>query len=279
MDVTVLFENTKPEGTGFVIDNGLSVLIEKDGLQVLYDTGRSDGLLKNAAILGVDLGSVDVAVISHGHADHTGGLISFLQANDHAPVYLKKKALIPLLAKTPNKEMNITTDPRIASDYRGRLRFVDTITDLGKGLFIVPEIKRYYPIPFGNRILFAEENGKIVSDSFQHELFMIARNGESLVIFTGCGHLGLQNIVETAKDAFPGVKIESVIGGFHYEAPGIEGVEEPEESVEAAAKWIGQEIDGVVYTGHCTGTRGYSIMKRTLNDRLIRFTTGMKIKC
>ncbi|HMK45748.1 MAG TPA: MBL fold metallo-hydrolase [Methanocella sp.] len=278
MDVTILFENTKPEGTGYIVDNGLSMLVEKDGGRVLYDTGRNDGLLHNAAALGVDLVDVDAVVISHGHADHTGGLLSFLQVNSCAPVYLKREALIPLYAKTPQMEMNVTTDPRIVAEHGDRLNFAGQLVEIGYGLYVIPVISRTYPLPTGNKILFSGENGRVVNDRFEHELFMVAKEGDGLVVFTGCGHLGLQNIVSTAKVAFPGCEIKAVIGGFHYEAPGIRDSQEPGENIEAAARWALQEGIGKIYTGHCTGTRGYSIMKPFLRDRMERFTTGMKIR-
>ena len=50
-------------------------------------------LFQNAKTLNLDLSQVDAVVISHGHNDHTGGLLDFFKLNDNAPVYLKKEAL------------------------------------------------------------------------------------------------------------------------------------------------------------------------------------------
>jgi len=104
MEITVLMENNKLKGSDFKTENGPSLLIEdKHGL-ILFDTGGPKNYaIQNAPKLGVDLSKVDAVVISHGHNDHTGGLLSFFKMNDKAPVYLKKEALNPYYAKLPDK--------------------------------------------------------------------------------------------------------------------------------------------------------------------------------
>ena len=92
MKVKVLLENTKPENSNLCIEHGLSLLIEKDNKRVLFDTGGPKGCaIQNASILGEDLSKIDAVVLSHGHNDHTGGLLDFFKLNDNAPVYLKKE--------------------------------------------------------------------------------------------------------------------------------------------------------------------------------------------
>ena len=82
MKLTVLTENT----TGsphLIAEHGLSLYLETKDLRLLFDTGQTDALIANAAFLGVDLGTVDLAVLSHGHYDHGGGIAAFLQHNAH----------------------------------------------------------------------------------------------------------------------------------------------------------------------------------------------------
>ena len=72
-----LSENTAWQ-TRVLAEWGLSILIEKDGRGVLFDTGETISAVQNAKTLGVDLTKIDTIVISHGHFDHTGGLTSLL---------------------------------------------------------------------------------------------------------------------------------------------------------------------------------------------------------
>ena len=92
MKIVVLIENTAPEGSCLAAEHGLSFYVEHRGKAVLLDAGASGGFADNAAALGVDLGHVDVAVLSHGHYDHAGGLGRFFACNDHAKVYARPSA-------------------------------------------------------------------------------------------------------------------------------------------------------------------------------------------
>ena len=94
MRITALVENTV--GNGCVeCEHGLSLYIETEKHKILFDMGQSALFLQNARALGVDIAAVDMAVLSHGHYDHGGGLSAFLQANTNAPVYISRYAFEP----------------------------------------------------------------------------------------------------------------------------------------------------------------------------------------
>ncbi len=73
---------------GCLPERGLALLLECDGLRVLFDSGRGRALRHNAAVMGIDLASLTHVVLSHGHYDHVGGVGSL-------PVYPRP---IPLIA-------------------------------------------------------------------------------------------------------------------------------------------------------------------------------------
>ena len=86
MRVTTLIENDEPESRGdLTAEFGLSLLIETETATVLFDTGATGAFADNAAALGIDLGAVDLAVLSHHHFDHGGGLPRFFDAHPKAP--------------------------------------------------------------------------------------------------------------------------------------------------------------------------------------------------
>ena len=91
MIITVLSENlTSSDKLGS--EHGLSLYIETETHKILFDTGASGLFAENAGKLGVDLAKVDLAVISHGHYDHGGGLKTFLGINNRAKIYLHQMA-------------------------------------------------------------------------------------------------------------------------------------------------------------------------------------------
>jgi len=278
METTILLENSKLKGSNLNIEHGLSLFIEKNGFNILFDLGGpKECAIKNAAEMGIDLSEIDAVIISHGHNDHTGGLLKFLQINDRVPVYLKKETLNPHYSKRPEGLKYIGMDGEIVKKYPDRFIFVDETTKIGHGTFLVPQINKNYSIPSCNQVLFTEKDEKLINDTFDHELFMIIENDDNLIVFSGCGHSGIKNIVDTAKNLFPDKKIESVIGGFHLQAGSLDYALADEEEIEDIAKWLKSEVSGQIYTGHCTGERGMNLMKPILKDRLERIYTGMKI--
>ena len=75
--ITTLSENTA--NYGFLAEWGLSILVEADGLSVLVDTKLSYSAVYNAQLMVIGLSSIDRIMLSHGHADHTGGLREVLK--------------------------------------------------------------------------------------------------------------------------------------------------------------------------------------------------------
>ena len=278
MKITVLTENTRLKHFDLIAEHGISLFIEKNGYKILFDTGGShESAIKNASKLGIDLSKVDAVVISHGHDDHTGGLLKFFQINPKAEVYLKNEALGSYYSRRPEGEKYIGIDSKIPQKYSERLYFVDKTIEIAQDIFLVPNIKKDFPIPYSNHVLFKEMNGKLIKDDFKHELFMLIENNNDLTVFTGCGHNGIKNIINTAKEVFPGKKIITVIGGFHLQAGARTFEVAKKEEIEEIALWLKSEVTGQIYTGHCTGERGFRLMKLILKDKLKSIYTGMQI--
>ncbi len=270
--IVVLLENTT-ESTRLKCRHGLSLYAETGKHKILFDMGPNALFLKNAEALGVDISAVDLAVISHGHVDHCGGLKYFLEKNQKAKIYLRPQALEAHYVKV----LGIPFYAGIARTLLSADRFVFTNDThvIDDEITLFSNVTGPFPLPGSDGNLFVKRNGRLVPDDFCHEQNLIITSGENRVLVCGCAHAGIVNIVHCSKTLI-GNDPTMVIGGFHLYEPAKKRYESDEyiDSVAAALA----EIQSSYYTCHCTGERAYEKMKARLGVRLSYLRTGSKLR-
>ncbi len=255
--ITALAENVskRPE---LGSEHGLSLYIEADGKKLLFDTGAGRLFADNAEKLGVDLGGVELAVISHGHWDHGGGIRTFLERNDHAPVYLSRLAFGSFYDAEDGKFIGL--DPALRDEPR--LILTGDETELTPHMHLFTCNGRRRADPFGSFGLSVRREGRLQPDDFLHEQYLLIEDEGKRTVVSGCSHKGILNIVEWLQP-------DVLIGGFHFmkTEPG------PELDRYAAAL----ESSGArFYTCHCTGKKQYEAMEPEMS-RLAYLSTGDSI--
>ncbi|HOC35237.1 MAG TPA: MBL fold metallo-hydrolase [Ruminococcus flavefaciens] len=91
MRIVTLVENSC--GNEYCIaEHRLSIYVETENHKLLLDTGQTDAVVRNAEALGVDLNSVDTVILSHGHYDHSGGILPFSKLNHTAQLIMQRSA-------------------------------------------------------------------------------------------------------------------------------------------------------------------------------------------
>lgn len=212
MIVKVLSENTtSSEKLGS--EHGLSLYIETETHTILFDTGASGLFAENAEKMGVDLTRVDLAVISHGHYDHGGGLKTFLGINNRAKIYLHQKAFEPHYANRPGGvKAYIGLDESLLPNEQFVFCGDRFVIDHELELFSGVESKRL--VPSGNTDLFMKDGDAFVQDAFAHEQnLIISENGKTLLV-AGCAHNGIINIIDqfnAEKSTYPIMLLEDFI--------------------------------------------------------------------
>ena len=254
MKISVLTENTSR--CGYPTEHGLSLYVESGRQHFLFDTGQTALFSENAERLGIDLGSVDFAVLSHGHYDHGGGIMRFLEINDHAPVYMNPSVFEPHYNGT---EKYIGLDPELRSS--GRIVFTEEGMQIFDGMTLYfcdrPKMK-----DLGSFGLNMVRNGQLVPDDFRHEQYLMVEENGRRILFSGCSHKGIINIVDWFRP-------DVLIGGFHFSKLPAD------ETLAGYAKQL-DSYDTVYYTCHCTGEIQYGFMKKYMKN-LHYISTGETI--
>ena len=271
--IRVLLENTARE-EGLHCAHGLSMYVRTPGHKLLFDAGPNDFFARNAETLGVDLSQVDMAVLSHGHYDHSGGLEDFFRINPQAPLYLRREALDGCYSKSYGPEPKyIGLSPALES-YQDRMRFAQDERKIDRELMLFSAKERQDPPLRANSKLLRREGDSFCQDDFRHEINLLITSGEKAVLLAGCAHSGIVPIMAQCE-VLLGRAPDIVLGGFHLFAPRT-GETEPEELIREIgrklAKWPSR-----YYTGHCTGEKAYGQLKEILGDRLQPLYGGLKL--
>ncbi len=279
MKVTALIEDTKPKNTDFFSEKGLSLHIQRDDDNVLFDTGVTGKFVDNAKKLWINLNDVDVAAISHGHYDHGGGLGRFMEVNQASPVYLRTHADGDHFFKAFSIiKRDIDINKELFVNYADRIHLMDEATELAQNAYLLTDIKIKYPTPAGQKYLYVKKGNQMVHDDFPHELMMVIREDDGLVIFSGCSHHGVLNMVDAAVEKFPDTPIKALFGGFHFIGlPFFNHMAETKTSVENIGRKLTEYPIGKVFTGHCTGRKAYPILKKVMGDKVDHFATGNSV--
>ena len=265
MRIVTLVENTCGH-EGCIAEHGLSLYIETEKHKLLLDCGQTDAVVRNAEVLGIDLSAVDTVILSHGHYDHSGGIIPFSRINHTAQIIMQRKAAEPHY----NGERYIGIDKAIPE--LPNIRLIDGDLRLDDELYLFSGIKGRRCYPQGNRKLTRSEGGEKVPDDFAHEQCLVISQDGKRVLLSGCSHNGILNILDRYRDIF-GDSPDHVLTGFHMMKKDGEYTDEEKAVITETAEELSQ-MNTVFYSGHCTGIPAFEMMKAIMGDKLIALHSG-----
>jgi 7,8-dihydropterin-6-yl-methyl-4-(beta-D-ribofuranosyl)aminobenzene 5'-phosphate synthase len=249
--ITVLCENTVPV-PGLIGEHGFAAYIEAPDADLLFDTGQGFGLIQNAIRLQKDLRKPSKLVLSHGHFDHTGGLLAFLGVHGPCDIIAHPDALAekfrwmpvgkeekPVSIGMPWREAYLTT--------RGaRFQLQSSFAEIAPNVFISGEVPRKTPFETGDPKFVIRRDGGWIPDAFADDYSLALRTSKGLVVLLGCAHAGLINILEHFIDQTGESRIHAVLGGTHL---GFCSNTQLEETIGALRRY---QIEKLAVS-HCTG--------------------------
>lgn len=271
MRIINLMEDTD-SGNGCVYEHGLSFYIETKKHKLLLDTGASKATLQNAEKLGIDLTQVDTVILSHGHYDHSGGIMEFVKLNPAAKIYLQRSAGYDYYNLKDNKEKYIGIDKAILE--LPQVQLLDGNCRIDEELFLFTNVtgRKYWAK--SNLLLKRKVDNEFVQDVFDHEQCLVITEEHQQVLLSGCAHNGILNILEAYHTYFD-KQPSMAISGFHlikkepYEEEEIRMIQETAREL--------QKLETVFYTGHCTGLEAFAIMKEIMQEQLVFVHSGMTV--
>ncbi len=277
---------------------GLSLALEsKMGAEtrnLLLDFGYTqNALLNNMEVMGVDGSKVQALIVSHGHYDHFGGLIGFLQKyRDRLPadlpMFVGGEDLFCIRKTgtgTPGHFADWgVLDRRDLEKYRVRVVTCEQPTVVLGHAFTTGTIKRtsFERVLPNTMVEYAKRDGvgcdlpaeharaqgKPVQDQHIHEhgtCFHVKDRG--LVVISSCGHAGIVNTARQAMEVTGIKKVHAALGGFHLFPADENYVRQTIGEMKAL------DID-VIIPMHCSGPTMVALLRSELADRLLVSSTG-----
>ena len=280
---------------------GLSLLLESQRDQeqraILLDFGyTAPALINNIGLLNVDPGKIQALIVSHGHVDHYGGLIGFLEKyRDALPPDVKLYAggednFCHRLRGTTVGQLgeNGTLVRREIDAHKVTTVLCETPTVIASHAFTTGKIKRNgieRVLPNGfvdytskesagcdyGHYTAAELQGKFVPDEHVHEhatCFNI--RGKGLVVISSCGHAGIVNSVRQAQEVSGIQKVHAIVGGFHL-GPA------PADYLKQVLAEIKKLEPDVLIPMHCSGLNFVLEARAQMPNNVISTSTGSRL--
>lgn len=272
--ITTLSDNTIDRGD-FLGEWGLSILIETEEINILFDTGKSISAAYNADSMGIDLRAIDKIVLSHGHYDHTGGLPHILRKISkgaeiiaHPDIWTAKYARrqgeperyigIPYCRyelESLGARFSLTSKP---------VWITDAITTTGE----IPMVTDFEKI---DDALFVKTETGWQPDELNDDQALAVITEKGLIVILGCAHRGMINTLYHVRQLTGVNTVHTVIGGAHL----MNASKERIDKTITALRDLGIRKLGLC---HCTDLPAMSLMAHEFRETFFFNKAGVSIE-
>jgi 7,8-dihydropterin-6-yl-methyl-4-(beta-D-ribofuranosyl)aminobenzene 5'-phosphate synthase len=265
---------------GLVAEHGFSALVTvtrgDHRHTLLFDTGVSPGgMAGNVERLGLDVGEIEVVVLSHGHFDHAGGFDGLarlrgrvgLPLTVHPLVWSRRRVAVP---GSPPWELPTLRRSSVEAEGFEVVERRQPSLLLDGCVLITGEVDRTTEFEQGMPFHEAQRDGRWEPDPLivDDQALVVHVRGQGLVVLTGCGHAGAVNIARHALRLTGVDRLHALLGGFHLTGPLFEPIIEP--TVDALA----EHAPDLIVPAHCTGWRAQHRLAAALPDAFVPNAVG-----
>jgi 7,8-dihydropterin-6-yl-methyl-4-(beta-D-ribofuranosyl)aminobenzene 5'-phosphate synthase len=264
--VVCLVDNTARPGSRLRTEHGLAFLIETDAGRVLFDTGRSGTvLLHNAAVLGIDLATVDALAISHGHNDHADGLAAALdRTRPGLPLYAHPDLFRERFSRPKGKLKSVGMALRREElAARTTLHLSAAPQEILPGVWTSGEIvSRSEPEGRSAWHVVRTETGW-APDPYRDDMSLVLEVETGIVLLCGCCHAGLLNTLQSVEHTFQ-QPVVAIAGGTHLVGADADHLKRVREAIGERASMKR------LYLNHCSGEKAFSALRLGLGPGVVQ---------
>lgn len=260
--------------TGAIAEHGLSILLETDEGNFLFDTGQGKAIINNSRILGKKLSGIKGVFLSHHHYDHTGGLLDVLHDTGPVKVYAHPELFKDSYSMESDgtlEHIGIPFSKTLLENKGAQFHFNTDWQEIVPGLFLTGEIPRKTSFEEGDNSLIIKTKEGNKQDLIMDDQSLIISKEDGLFIILGCAHAGIINIINYAIEKTGQSHIKAVIGGTHL---GYVDKRQLDESIKALKEFDIEKI-GV---SHCTGLRASMRLGNEFGDKFFFCNVGTIIE-
>lgn len=271
LKITTLIENMPGTDERLQFEHGLSLFIEFDHRKILFDTGQTGNYLQNTKLLGVDIEETDTLIISHGHYDHSGGVLKTLDLlSPGTKMYVGQEFFHPKYKVLEDGSLKYNgiafSEEDIARKAMNLIKVTDDITLLDRNILLFQNFSRKNDFEQRNSKFVIQKNGEILPDDFADEIVLGLITHKGLVVIAGCSHIGIVNILSNIQERIS-IPICAVLGGTHL-------VEADEDRIAKTIHAFREMKIESIAVSHCTGENGIQKIREGFKDSFILNHTG-----
>lgn len=255
--ITILCENSVGSVSGTMGEHGFSALIEGQQGTLLFDTGQGFTLLQNAQRMNKNLHDLKHVALSHGHYDHTGGLLPLLRTCGSKQVFCHPAVFTPRYRHKDTGEslsLGIPYPKEYLEGQGAHFDLSEQYREILPNIFMTGQVPRTTNFETGDSGLFLDTCG-CTRDPFDDDQSLIIPTDKGLIILLGCCHAGLINTLDYAALQTGRSDIYAVIGGTHLGF--CQGLQ-LDQTVQALKQWQIKKLA----VSHCTGFAAAARLKQ-----------------
>lgn len=267
--ITMVCDNSISR-SGFVGEHGFSCLIERGQEKFLFDTGPGRSLSLNLETLNENLSGLERVFISHGHYDHTGGLlwvarqVGHVEVVAHSAVFSRHMVMDP---GVPPRYIGIPARREELEQSGAVFKFVDQTMEIMPGVSFLTGIERDPGLTPHDARLVLPDGDRFTLDAVEDDASILVETDGPPVLILGCAHAGMLNILNHVRNKMGITRLRAVLGGTHLMFYGPKDLPSVMDELER----FSIEVVGV---SHCTGFQASVAVCNRFGDRFAAASAG-----